>query len=186
MVAALTPKHKMTAPDFFNWVSLQERGRFELFEGDVIAMAPEISDHARAKFAIAVSLRDAIKRADLHCEAFVDGLGIQVDDSTVYEPDALVNCGEKVAPKSLNASNPVIVVEVISSSSRRKDTGQKLLDYFRVASIHHYLVFDLARRLVIHHTRQQGDGIYTRIVASGELTLDPPRLTISIDALFPD
>ena len=41
------------------------------------------------------------------------------------------------------------VVEVTSPSTGRVDTVQKLADYFRVPSIQHYLIIDVARRMVV-------------------------------------
>ena len=54
-------------------------------------MAPEIADHGRAKFAIALALREAIrKKAAVNCEAFVDSLTVRINSDAVVEPDALV------------------------------------------------------------------------------------------------
>ncbi|MFZ1109413.1 MAG: hypothetical protein WAN43_13860 [Rhodomicrobium sp.] len=62
----------------------------------------------------------AIAAANLPCRAFVDGLGVKIDDETVFEPDALVNCGPPMRRGSLIAPNQVIVVEVISPTSARR------------------------------------------------------------------
>ncbi len=175
---------KMTADEFLAWAEAQERGRFELIAGEAVAMAPEIADHGRAKFAIALALREAIKRAGVNCEAFVDSLTVRIDADAVVEPDALVNCGERVPPKSLYAPNPIIVVEVVSPTSRARDFSEKFTDYFRVASIQHYLIADLDRRLVLHHKRGDAGTIVTAIVKEGALRLDPPGIEVSLDGIF--
>ena len=48
---------------------------------------------------------------------------------------------------------PLIVVEVVSPSSERDDSDAKLVDYFSVASIQHYLIVFSEKRVVVHHQR---------------------------------
>ena len=69
---------------------------------------------------------------------------VAIAEHTVYEPDVLVNCGAPVGADSLLAPAPVIVVEVITPTSRSLDTNGKLADYFRLESVNHYLVVDRA------------------------------------------
>lgn len=181
---ALDKPAKMTTDEFLIWAEAQERGRFELIAGEAVAMAPEIADHGRAKFAISLALRVAIERAGVNCEAFVDSLTVRIDADSVVEPDALVNCGERVAAKSLYAPNPIIVVEVVCPSSRLRDFTEKFTDYFRVPSIQHYLIVDLERRLVLHHKRGDAGTIVTAIVKEGTLRLDPPGIEIALSGVF--
>jgi Uma2 family endonuclease len=174
---------RLTVPEFLSWVEKQDQRRFELVRGDVVAMAPERAEHVQAKLAAAMALREAVRRAGVDCQAFVEGLAVVIDDETTYIPDALVTCGA-TAPSSLVAPNPVIVVEVLSPSSRRIDTTVKLTDYFRVPSLIHYLVVDLGRRHAVHY-RRLGDGTFTlAIVRDGEIMFDPPGLTVAFAALF--
>ena len=60
------------------------------------------------------------QRAGLDCEALGDGVTIEVDDDTDYEPDAVVNYGPELPPDATAASNPVIVVEVLSPSTQSR------------------------------------------------------------------
>jgi len=148
-------------------------------------MAPERAHHARAKLQVTNALAEAIARSGLPCEAFVDGLGVRVDDKTVFEPDALVNCGDPVSPGSVLASNPIIVVEIVSPNSKRQDLQAKFLDYFRCPSIEHYLFVLLDKSVVLHHARGANGTIFTRIVTRpGILTLDPPGMEISADVIL--
>lgn len=107
-----------------------------------------------------------------------------IDDETSYLPDALVNCGARVAPDSLVAPRPVIVVEVLSPSTREIDKSVKLADYFRVPGLSHYLIVDLARRHVLHYRKQPDGAITVAIVKDGELVFDPPGLTVPVAGLF--
>ncbi len=175
---------QMTVPDFLAWAEAQDQGRYELFRGRIVAMAPERAEHAEVKFRVTAALDAAIRRAGLSCQAFVDGLAVVIDETTSYVPDALVNCGEKVPRDSMIASNPVIVVEVLSPSTRGLDKVGKLADYFRVRAVAHYLVVDLTRRHIVHYRRQLDGAATAVIVREGEIRLDPPGLAVEVADLF--
>jgi Uma2 family endonuclease len=176
---------RLTADAFIAWAMEQPQGRFELAGGEVVAMAPERAVHFRTKGRAYRAFGDAIAKAGLGCEAFPDGATVRIDDLTVYEPDALVRCGTPVPDDAIEVPDPLIVVEVVSPSSRGIDTGVKLAAYFRLASVMHYLVVDTETRVVVHHRREAEDAIATRIVHAGRLELDPPGLAVEIEAIFP-
>lgn len=84
----------------------------------------------------------------------------------------------------MTAPAPVVVVEVLSPSSRSLDKSVKLADYFRVPGLAHYLIVDLGRRHVLHY-RRQSDGVITvTIVKDGAIMLDPPGISIEIADCF--
>jgi len=109
---------------------------------------------------------------------------VRIDDGTAYEPDALVYCGPKLAPRAVEVPNPVIVVEVLSPSTRHIDAAAKLAGYFRLPSVAHYLIIDPNEPLIVHHTRGTGDMILTHIVRAGTITLDPPGLALALVDIY--
>lgn len=183
MGASAAPDGRMTTDEFLAWAEGRS-GRYELIDGQVIAMSPERVQHAEVKASAYLALRSAIRSTGLSCRAMPDGMTVRIDDHTAFEPDALVYCGERADPRAVEISNPVIVVEVVSPGTRSVDQGAKLRGYFRVASVAHYLILYPDNRLVVHHARGGGDVIATRMVSEGNLTLDPPGLTLSTADLF--
>lgn len=174
----------MTVDEFIAWAMAQPEGRFELVDGTVVAMAPERAAHARLKARVWRAFDDQIRERGLHCEGLPDGMTVKVDEHTAYEPDAQVHCGEALADDVVLVPAPVIVVEVLSPSTATRDTGAKLADYFRVASLRHYLIVRTDRPTVIHHRRGDGDLIETRIVTAGSLDLDPPGIALDLDRIY--
>ena len=86
--------------------------------------------------------------------------------------------------EAMEVADPVVVVEVVSPSSRGVDRGVKLAGYFSLPSVRHYLIVDTDRRVVIHH-RRDGDGrIEVGIVRDGSLEVDPPGLEIDVPDIF--
>lgn len=178
------PKERLTLSEFLTWASRQPQGRYELLDGLVVAMAPELADHVRTKLRVARVLGDKIKQAGLDCEAFVEGLAVAIDERTSFEPDALVNCGPAIPANQMTAPQPVIVIEVLSPSTQHIDKTRKLAEYFRVPSLHHYVILDIERRAVVHHKRAGEALINTTIVRQGRIALDPPGLMVGIDELL--
>jgi Uma2 family endonuclease len=121
--------------------------------------------------------------AGLPCQAAPDGMTVEIDDETDYEPDALVNCGESIPGDAIAAPNPVVIVEVLSPTTASLDAGGKLADYFRVSSVQHYLLARSLRLEIIHH-RRSGDRIETRIVSEGWVELDPPGIRLALDEVY--
>lgn len=178
------PPGPMTLQAFRAWSAAQPRGRFELVAGTVVGMAPERIAHTRAKMRAWLLLRDAIAAAGLPCEALGDGVSVVVDEMTSYEPDVVVDCGAPIDPDATAAPSPVIVVEVTSPSNSQVDLTTKLADYFRVPTVRHYVIIHLAKRVVIHHRRRDGDEIGTAILGSGPVMLDPPGITLLAEDLL--
>lgn len=179
------PPGPLTLAEFYAWAELQPRGRFELADGRVVAMAPERVIHVEAKQKAWLALHTAVTAAALPCQAFMDGVAVEVGPATAYEPDAAVNCGAIADRTGFALPRPVIVLEVTSPSTTRIDMATKLADYMGVASIRHYLIVHLARRVLIHHRKAGDGGISTAILGAGPVLLDPPGITIQVEDLFP-
>lgn len=175
---------EFTTDEFLAWASDQPEGRYELDAGRIVAMSPERFSHASAKGDAFVALRAAIAARGLPCQTLVDGVGVRIDDRTLFVPDAMVRCGPRPPLDPLEIGDPVIVVEVISPSSRGIDTGGKLTGYFALPSVQHYLVVDLARRAVAHYRRDEAGAITVHIATEGTLELDPPGLALAVPDLF--
>jgi Uma2 family endonuclease len=178
------PKTRMTVTEFLAWASAQPRGRYELVRGEVIAMAPERARHNLVKFAVARALSDAVTKSGLPCIVFTDGMTVVIDDDHSREPDAAVQCGVSTNLDSMVLEAPLIVVEITSPSSERDDTGDKLVEYFSVPSIRHYLIVNLEKGVVVHHARSEAGNIATRILSDGDLMLDPPGMAIAVKPLL--
>ena len=174
---------RMTADEFLAWATEQD-GRFELASGEVVAMAPERAAHNLVKFEICRALKDAMRDASLPCQVFPDGMAVRVDEATVYEPDASLRCGSRLEDDAVEFSDPVVVVEVLSPSTRARDAGAKLADYFRLPSVRHYLILRTDARSAIHHARGEDGVITTRILTKGGLHLDPPGIALALEAVF--
>jgi Uma2 family endonuclease len=178
------PKAKWTSAQFLEWSAGQGDRRFELESGQLIEMAAEQATHALTKFAAAKALEVAISSAGLDCRVFPDGMTVVIDSETARIPDAAVQCGP-FDPESTVLAKPLVLVEVVSPSSANRDENYKLVEYFSLPSVAHYLVLFPERRIVIHFSRGNDAGkINTRILKTGDIDLSPPGFSVRVEDLL--
>ena len=176
-------KPYMNVDEYLAWASAQP-GKYELIDGVVHAMTPERAVHAEIKLAVHMALAAGIRARNLSCYVLPDGMTVRIDETTAHEPDALIYCGPKLAASALEVKNPVVVVEVLSPSSKHIDASLKLASYFRLPSVDHYLIVDPDRPRIIHHARRSDGSIATRIVQDGAIALDPPGLELALSDVY--
>ena len=84
----------------------------------------------------------------------------------------------------IEITDPVVVVEVLAPTTRHIDASAKLVGYFWLPSVHHYLIFAPKDRLTIHHQRAAGGKIATAIVPDGWIVLAPSGIEVEVAALL--
>src|SRR5262245_4662453 len=174
---------RLTVDEFLAWAVRQTEGKYELVDGVVVMQQAQRWGHSRVKAAVYVALLEAVRVAGVACYVATDGPTVRISKHKAFIPDALVASLPEPALDSLEVANPIIVVEVLSSSTARMDTTVKLDGYFKIASVQHYLIVDPASRTVTHHKRGHA-AVKTRIVSKGTLTLKPPGIAIRPSDLF--
>ena len=105
---------------------------------------------------------------------------VRLSPDRLARPDVLVYCGPRVPRGVREVPNPLILVEVLSPSTEKRDHGVKLQGYFTLLSLHHYLIIDPDRARLIHHKRGIGNTIEPHIVTGPRLQLDPPGLDVDL------
>ena len=176
----------MTREEFQAWVEQQPSGRFERIDGIVVAMAPERASHNRRKGAARDALRRAISDAGLtSCEAFGDGMTVQVENSD-FEPDALLRCGPLLPGDATRVSDPLVLIEVLSPDSGTRDRATKLRAYFKLPSVRHYLVVWPDEQRIVRHSRMPDGQVATQTFVFGDISLDPPGITVTAEEFYLD
>lgn len=116
----------------------EAREQHEFVGGLILAMAGGTLEHAR-RTAKVIALLDAQLRGH-RCSVFDGNARIRVRATgNAYYPDASVICGklETDPDDALSATNPVVLIEVLSPSTADYDRNDKLLDYQRIPSVRH-------------------------------------------------
>ena len=117
--------------------------RSEYYCGNVFAMAGGTPNHNRITVNVA-SLFNAQFRGG-PCEVFSTNLRVQVEKNIHYTyPDVVVVCGDvKLADgRSDTITNPTVIVEVLSESTRDYDRGSKFTAYRGIETLTDYILID--------------------------------------------
>jgi Uma2 family endonuclease len=175
--------HRMTVDEYLAWAVRQD-GRWELIDGRPVKMPAETLGHIRVKHYVARALEDVIDSSGLELHALSDGATVRIDDSNANEPDSLVYAGAELPDSNLEVPNPVIVVEVVSPSSGRRDRVHKRQDYFSLPSVEHYLVVDPETRTLLHFHRGNWQGEGTEMTEADTARLDPPGIALPVRRCF--
>ncbi len=129
-----------------------------------------------------IRVGNAVEQRGPTCSVYIDDIVVRVDGETSFEPDVVVRCGVRPDPNALWIDDPVILVEVLSPSTRGVDKARKFAAYMQLPSVRHCLIVDVEKRTVIRHRRDDAGEIATRIVSDVPLMLDPPGLLL--DRIF--
>jgi Uma2 family endonuclease len=130
--------------------------KHEYFGGSVYAMAGAKNVHNRiAKNAITAL---DIRLLDQTCQPFNSDTKIRIQMPThtrFYYPDCSVVCDEN-PPDDSWQEKPVVVLEVLSDSTRRVDEKEKKEAYLSIPSLFAYLLVEQETAAVVVHRRTAG------------------------------
>lgn len=133
-----------------DYLSLQ-RGievKLEYFNGEIYLMAGGSAGHNRISRNV-LKLFDAAL-AGSSCEAFGSDMRVSTPSGLYTYPDASIVCGPKVSDAAETISNTIVIVEVLSDSTRNYDRGEKFELYRSIPALRHYLLIEQAFRHVEH------------------------------------
>jgi Uma2 family endonuclease len=169
---------RMTVREFLDWETRQPQ-RYEFTGGAARLMAGGTRDHSTAKLNIASAFRTRLRGGP--CRAFDSDLKVRTALGEVYYPDVTIDCGPGSGADT-EASRPVVVVEVLSPSTRKRDLEVKLLHYQATPSILEIVFVELDRMHVMIWRRGE-DGWMEAEIAHPEASLDLESVGASVPLL---
>lgn len=128
---------------YADYLALEQRNgtKHEWLDGVVYDMAGGTPDHAALALAVGGELRAQLRGKP--CRVFGADLKIRVlATGLATYPDASVVCGKlETDPEDENAAtNPKLLVEVLSDSTEAYDRGEKFAHYRRLPSLREYVL----------------------------------------------
>lgn len=166
----------MTRDQFLDWAANQEE-RYEFDGFQPVAMVGGSRNHSRICGNLLTSLGRRLNGTP--CEALGPDAGLATVGDAVRYPDALITC--TASPGSDRLIPGVIVVfEVLSPSSARRDRIDKLREYRAVPSIRRYIVLEHTSVALTMFVRATGDADWTAIALTAEDVLPLPEIGCDI------
>lgn len=149
------PKQKFTIEEYIEFDRNSE-GRWEYFDGEVFDMAGGSLEHNQIAANIVRVLGNKLE--DGACRVLSSDMRVKVPKAWPYRyPDVVVVCDEPVIEKLQGQSmltNPLLLVEVLSSSRAGYDHGLKFTAYQSISSFCEYLLVAQDRPQVTHYVRR--------------------------------
>jgi Uma2 family endonuclease len=171
----------MTTEEFLVWQESQEE-RYEFIDGRSRAMTGASHGHDIIAVNILRELSMALRGKP--CRATTSDITVQLPGGNIRRPDAMVECSPRT--DGTVAHEPVVIVEVLSPSTRVLDQTTKFIEYRALASVTDYLLVQQERPEVAHYWRQV-DGVWAiEIVAGldGQVRLDRIGVALPLADLY--
>ncbi len=186
MGQALAKERLMTVEEYFEFEE-KSRIKHEFMDGEIFAMAGTKRNHSLAATNISRHLGNQLEDGD--CEVHQSDFRVQArrEGHYVY-PDVVVACGEiETTGKEIETLlNPVVIFEVLSKSTEKRDRGDKAADYFALASLREYVLVAQDKVRVEHFVRQSNNEwkltIYTEL--ADELSLTSIDCRLSLESVY--
>ncbi len=179
------PVKKLTYQDYLE-IPDEPGYRFEILDGMLIKEPSPSYIHQRASRKLERILEDYFWQVDPDGEIFDAPLDVTLPDFNVVQPDILYISGQQnILTETRIDGPPALVVEVLSTSTARKDRLQKMRIYQEAQVQHYWLVDPQQKTLECFAWRE---GVYA-LVASGmdEDVVEHPNfagLSIALKSLW--
>ena len=134
------------ADAFREWAWRQPE-KCEFIDGKAFMMAGASRLHGLIAGNIMGVLWNALRGR--RCGPFQSSLAVRVDSLNEFYPDLVVDCGDARD----EATEPLLVVEVLSASTEENDRGRKWAAYRRLRTLRHYMLVAQDQLMVELYTR---------------------------------
>ncbi len=158
--------------------------KHEYYKGEVFAMSGASIPHNRI-FANAFS-EIGTKLKGKKCQPFGSDLRIHIPKNTLFTyPDISIICGEieTTDDKFDTITNPSVIIEILSSSTRNYDKGEKFTLYREIDSLQEYILIDSERILVEKFIRNSDNSWQLTEYKSIELSFSIATVALEMQLL---
>jgi len=154
----LQPARQYYTPEEYLWLEARAIYKSEYFDGEIYAMAGGSPNHGQVAVNIIGELHSLFKGKTCRVLNSDSRVGVQSNRFYTY-PDVSVVCGslEFVEGRTDTIINPIVIIEVLSPSTRSYDRGLKFERYRAISSLQAYVVID-SERIFIEFFRKIEDG----------------------------
>ena len=154
--------------------------RYELFDGQIVAMAPASDVHGALVARLALRIGGGLRPP---CEVVIEaGIVPPERADSWYEADLAVTCGGLTGQQFI--AEPILIVEVLSPSTAATDRDRKLPDYRTIPSLQDILVVSSSEPRIEHFRREEDGWKIHDLRGAGTLRLQALDLTLDLAELY--
>lgn len=123
---------------------LESLVKHELIQGEAFAMAGASVNHNRLSGTLFRKLGNHLEISthySQHCEVFIADMKVHVGSHFFY-PDIVATCEEVTDSQQGYTENPLLIVEVLSKSTRKIDQTTKRVAYTNIPTMQEYILIE--------------------------------------------
>jgi len=159
----------------------------EYYRGEMFAMAGASREHNLIVTNLVRELSELLRAGDY--EVYSNDMRVLISATGLYTySDVVVVCDKPVLLDQHNdtLSNPLLIIEVLSESTKDYDRGGKFHQYMRIPSMQEYLTVSQTEILVDHAVRQADGGWLVREVGpdNGNLALSSLSIQLELAEIY--
>ncbi|HUB60866.1 MAG TPA: Uma2 family endonuclease [Puia sp.] len=150
-------RRQFTIEDYLN-LEKDSDFRHEYYRGEIFAMGGARPEHNRIISNLMIFLGPKVRRKS--CDIFGSDQRVHIPANSLFTyPDLVIFCGQPTFyDDNMSLTNPTVLVEVLSSSTRDYDRVTKLKLYQDIPSLQEYLVIDPRPYLAEHWQKHAKKG----------------------------
>lgn len=137
MTTATALKHHFISEQAYLAGELLSEIRHEYINGEVYAMAGAYKDHNIISMTVSNLFYNHLK--DKPCQAYASDMKVKVGKHFLY-PDVMVDCSGQ--EEDYYTQYPMLIVEVLSKSTRQHDKTFKRQAYCQIATLKEYILIE--------------------------------------------
>lgn len=153
------PKQKYVSPEEYLAAERESLERHEYFEGEIFLMSGASDEHNTIAMNTASELHQQLKKRP--CKVYQSDMRVHIPKTGLYTyPDIAVVCDK---PQFLpdehfdTLTNPILIIEVLSSSTEGYDKGAKFDNYRSLESLREYVLISQDAKKIMRYTKQTNE-----------------------------
>jgi Uma2 family endonuclease len=171
-------EQRISAAEYLDGEKISEI-KHELIDGHVYAMAGASKNHERIAVNLVSEFRNHLKGSP--CEPFSSDMKVKVDSAFFY-PDVMVVCDNQDTDPFYTEA-PVIIVEILSATTRKTDETIKRRAYQTIPSLKEYVLIEQDIVDVEVCRRSQG-WVSEHYFLGDDVTFEAINLTLSVADIY--
>ena len=176
---SLNPAYQPISETDYLQGELLAETKHEYIDGQVHAMAGASENHNLLSVNIATELKTRLKGTP--CRIFIADMKVKVGANFFY-PDVMVVCQEDNDNEYYKTA-PVIIVEVLSKSTRRFDQSDKRLRCQRIPSLEEYVLIEQDKgEIQVFSKKDQWQSFYYYL--GDDITFSSLGVTVRVEDIY--
>jgi len=152
----------------------------EYIDGHVYAMSGAKRNHNLLAGNIFREFSNHLKNT--HCNTYIADMKVKSGSKNYFYPDVVVECGDATGDEYFTES-PVIIVEVLSQSTRKNDLTTKFLRYINIPTLKEYVLIE-QDVVSIQVFRKSNDWKADYYCLNDAVTFESIELTLTVEDIY--